>query len=153
MKRLVFLALMVATATVAACGDDGGNPPVGAGNVSATVEGSAFTGSLAVTSSRTATVLAVGAVGSNNRQIAIFLTGVTSTGAVAVGAGSSSYAQYSDASQQWVSNLTGGSGTVNLTTLTTTHAAGTFTFTGAALATSGASGTKSVTSGSFDVSY
>lgn len=153
MKRLAFLALVLATATVSACGDDGGNPPVGAGKVGATVDGNTFTGSLSVTALKSADTLLITAVGSNTRQIAIRLAGVTASGAVAVGPGSASYVQFSQATQQWVSNLAGGAGTVNLTTFTTTHATGTFTVTGAALTTSGATGTKAVTSGSFDVSY
>ena len=157
MKRSVFLALVLATVTstvsVTACGDDGGSPPIGAGRVTATADGSPFTASVAVNASRVGNTLAVTAVGANARQISIQLTGVTGTGTVAIGDGSTSYAQLSQASQQWISNLAGGTGTVNVTTLTSTHAAGTFTFTGAALTTTGASGTKTVTAGSFDISF
>lgn len=157
MKRLALLALVFATATVSAtvsaCGDDGGDPPVGAGRVTATVGGTDFKSTLSVTASRPSNVLTIVGVGANGRQISIVVNGATATGAVAVGAGSTSYVQYSETSQQWLSNLAGGTGTVTLTTLSSTHATGTFSVTGAALTSSGASGTKAVTSGSFDVSY
>lgn len=157
MKRLALLALVFATATgsatLSACGDDGGDPPVGAGRVTATVGGTDFTGSLAVTAKRESNNLTIGAVGANGRQIAITLLNVTATGAVPVGAGSASFVQYAESSQQWLSNLTGGTGTVNLTTYTSTHATGTFSITAPAFGTSGATGTKTVTNGSFDVSY
>ncbi|MEO7361539.1 MAG: hypothetical protein ABI120_14495 [Gemmatimonadaceae bacterium] len=157
MKRSVFLAMVLAaataTVTVTACGDDGGSPPIGGGSMTATADGTAFTASLAVNASRVGNTLAVTAVGANNRQISIQLTGVTAPGSVAIGDGSASYAQLSQTSQQWISNIAGGTGTVNVTTLTSTHATGTFTFTGAALTTTGAVGTKTITGGNFDVSY
>ncbi|MEO7999685.1 MAG: DUF6252 family protein [Gemmatimonadaceae bacterium] len=153
MKRLAFLALMLATVTVAACGDDGGNPPVGAGRMSASIDGTAFTGSLAVTAVRTTNTITIAGVGSNTRQISINLLGVTTTGAVAVGVGSQNFAQYSQGTQTWVSSLAGGSGTVNLTTLSATHATGTFSFTGIGSTSTGASGNKVVSSGTFDVNF
>lgn len=153
MKRLAFLALVLATVTVTSCGDDGGNPPVGAGTMSASIDGTAFTGSLSVTAVRTTNTITISAVGSSTRQISLNLLGVTSTGAVAVGAGSQNFAQYSQGTQTWVSSLVGGTGTVTLTTLSATHATGTFSFTGIASTATGASGNKSVTNGTFDVNF
>lgn len=153
MKRLAILAFVLAAVTVSSCGDDGGNPPVGAGRMSASIDGTAFTGSLAVTAVRTTNTITISAVGSNTRQISINLLGVTGTGAVAVGAGSQNFAQYSQGTQTWVSSLVGGSGTVNLTTLSATHATGTFSFTGIASTATGATGNKVVSNGAFDVSF
>lgn len=153
MKRLAFLALVLAMTTVTACGDDGGNPPVGAGTMSASIDGAAFTGSLGVTAVRNANTITIAAVGSNSRQITISLTDVTTTGAVAIGSGSQSFAQFGQSTQVWLSNLAGGTGSVNVTTLSATHATGTFTFTGAASTGTGSTGTKTVSAGSFDVSF
>lgn len=149
MKRLALLAL----ALVMACGDDGGSPPVGAGRMTASIDGTAFSGTLAVTAVRSGTVLIISAVGSNTRQLSLNLVGVSTTGNVAIGAGSASMGQYFLGTQTWVSSLVGGSGTVVLTTLTTTHAAGTFTFTAIPSAPTGATGNKAITSGTFDVSF
>jgi len=46
-----------------------------------------------------------------------------------------------------------GTGTVTFTTFTANHATGTFSFSAPAVAGTGASGTKNVTNGTFDVKY
>lgn len=149
MKRLALLAF----AFVMACGDDGGDPPVGAGRMTASIDGTAFSGTLAVQATRSGTLLSISAVGSSSRQLSLNLTGVTATGTIAIGAGSTSMGQYSSGTQTWVSSLAGGSGSVVLTTLTTTHATGTFSFTAIPSTSTGATGNKSVTSGTFDVTF
>lgn len=149
MKRLALLAF----AMVMACGDDGGNPPVGAGIMTASIDGTAFSGTLAVQATRSGNVISISAVGSNTRQLSLNLVGVTATGNVAIGAGSASLGQYSQGTQTWVSSLVGGSGTVVLTTLSSTRAVGTFSFTAIPSPSTGATGNKSVTSGAFDVSF
>ena len=149
MKRLALLAF----AFVMACGDDGGNPPVGAGTVSASIDGTAFSGTLAVQAVRSVNTINISAVGSNTRQLSLNLVGVTTTGNVPIGAGSTSMGQYSVGTQTWVSSLVGGSGTVVLTTLTTTRAVGTFTFTAIPSPSTGATGNKVVTTGAFDVTF
>ena len=53
----------------------------------------------------------------------------------------------------WQAGVGIGSGTITLTTLTNTTAAGTFSFTLAAVPGSGATGTKSITEGSFNVTF
>jgi hypothetical protein len=53
----------------------------------------------------------------------------------------------------WVANITGGTGKVTFTTLTTAAAIGTFQFSYVAAATSGASGTHTVTNGVFNVTF
>ena len=149
MKRLALLAF----AMVMACGDDGGNPPIGAGSMSASIDGTAFSGTLAVTASRSGTTLSIAALGSNSRQLSLNLVDVAATGNIAIGAGSASMAQYSSGAQAWVSNVAGGSGTVVVTTLTSTRLAGTFSFTAVPSTTTGATGNKAVTSGAFDVTF
>jgi hypothetical protein len=53
----------------------------------------------------------------------------------------------------WVANVTGGSGKVTFTTLTTAAAMGTFQFSYVAAPSSGASGTHTVTNGVFNVTF
>ena len=53
----------------------------------------------------------------------------------------------------WAANPSGGSGTITVTALTSTRVAGTFQFTGAAVSGTGASATRQVTSGKFDLSF
>ena len=53
----------------------------------------------------------------------------------------------------WTTAITPGTGTVNVTTLTATRAAGTFSFTGQASPGTGATGTQVVSSGSFDIEF
>jgi len=54
--------------------------------------------------------------------------------------------------QGWTSGLQGGTGTLNLTTLTTNHVAGTFSF-DAVPASGGATGVLHVTNGKFDITF
>jgi hypothetical protein len=56
------------------------------------------------------------------------------------------------ATNVWTTGLTGGSGTITITSLTTTRIAGTFTFTANA-AGGNATGTQSITNGSFDAGF
>jgi len=57
-----------------------------------------------------------------------------------------------NSSNLWNTGLTGGSGTITITSLTTKHIAGSFTFTASA-ASGTATGTQSVTNGSFDAAF
>lgn len=53
----------------------------------------------------------------------------------------------------WTAGVTGGSGTLTVTALDATHVAGTFAYSAVASAGSGATGTKAVTEGVFDVKF
>lgn len=57
--------------------------------------------------------------------------------------------------EQWTVGAagSGGSGSITLSTLTSTGASGTFSFTATASTTTGAAGTKSVTNGKFNVKF
>jgi hypothetical protein len=54
--------------------------------------------------------------------------------------------------QTWNTSFSGAAGTITITALTTKHIAGTFSFT-ASLATNGATGTRSVANGVFDIPF
>jgi len=53
----------------------------------------------------------------------------------------------------WVASVVGGSGSVTITTLDATHIVGTFAFSMAPSAGTGATGTRAVTQGAFDVKF
>jgi len=53
----------------------------------------------------------------------------------------------------WMASAIGGSGTLTVTALDATHVAGTFAYSAVASAQSGATGTKAVTQGVFDVNF
>lgn len=152
MKRLVLAALVLAMA----CGSDGNSStePKGAGGVTATIDGTAFSADLAVQATRAGNVLAFGAVSSNSRQLNFSLVNVTATGTIPVGTGTGAHTiTYTEGTKAWVTSMVGGSGSVVITTLTANRAAGTFSFTAIPSTNTGAAGNKAVTAGSFDVKF
>lgn len=145
---------LAATLLLAACGDDATN----SGNestMSATVAGTAWSGSLAVQGQVAGNVLSVS--GTNGTyQIVMNVPGVAATGTYNVGPGNFGVAQLiqvTNGTPTWTSSLVGGAGSVTVTTLTATRVAGTFTFTAAASPGTSATGTRAVTNGSFDVKF
>lgn len=157
--RNLLLGLVVA---VAGCGgsDDDGNP-MGPGLINgtftATVDGTAFSATTSVIAayvSNTLVITATSGSGANAKSFSLTVQGVTGTGTFSlVTAGSA--ATYSETtnsiSQSWLCASTQGSGTVTLSQLSATKAVGTFTFIAPANTISGATGTKAVTAGSFNI--
>lgn len=157
--RRVSFAFMCAVG-VAAC--NGGNPASpssagdsGTGTMSATIDGAAFSasgaGKVVATRAGGANFSITGA-NTTGAQLAIIMAGVTLPGTYDIGAGGVGAATYSNASSTWLSATTGGTGTITFTTLTTTHATGTFSFVASPVVGTTATGPKFVTAGSFDVS-
>ena len=147
-------ALALAVLLVAACGDSGTN----SGNEStmtATVAGSAWSGTLAVQGTHNGNVLAIS--GTNGTyQLSLTIPGVAATGTFNFGPGTLGIAQLvqvTTGTPAWTTSLVGGTGSITVTTLTATRAAGSFSFTGAASPGTSATGTRAVTSGSFDVTF
>ncbi|MBL0939602.1 MAG: hypothetical protein IBJ03_11945 [Gemmatimonadaceae bacterium] len=151
MKRLALVALVL----VMACGSDKDSPtgPNGSGSVTAMIDGAAFSADLAVQATRSGNLLSFGAVTSTSRQINFALPNVTGTGTVQLGGGAPATVTYTEGTRGWVTSLVGGSGSVNITTLTANRAAGTFSFTAIPSASTGATGNKVVTNGTFDVKF
>lgn len=85
-------------------------------------------------------------------QILVTVPNVTAPGPFALGVGQAGVAQVVVGSAVWTTALTGGTGQVVVTSISSTSVSGSFTFTGAA-STGGATGTKTVTSGEFTVSF
>lgn len=148
MRRFAFVLL---AAGAVACGDDNGTGVHANGSMSASIGGTAWTANLSVTASHAGNVLAIAGVSADSRQINITVPNVTTTGTVNLGVGQQGVGTVTLGTQAWVTSLVGGTGSVSITTLTATHVAGTFTFTAAASTNTGATGTKAVTSGAFDI--
>lgn len=145
------LALLVATG----CGSDSGTNSGDASTMSATVAGTAWNGTLAVQGTYAGNVLAIS--GTNGTyQLQLTIPGVTTTGTYNFGPGNAGIAQLvqvTTGTPAWTSSLVGGTGSITVTTLSATRAAGTFSFTGAASPGTAATGTRVVTNGAFDVKF
>ncbi len=157
MRTLLRLSTSVLVLTAVACGGDntgpGGNTN---GDMTAKIDGSSFT-SVATFATRNAT----------NAGSTVALSGANSAGTgIGIGfldAGPGTYsitnvsatnANVLDSQGHvWVASVLGGDGTVTITAIDATHVAGTFSFNAVASAPSGATGTKAVTNGSFDIKF
>ncbi|MGQ0701583.1 MAG: hypothetical protein ACT4PM_00450 [Gemmatimonadales bacterium] len=96
---------------------------------------------------------ATGSSASNLTGIQINLVNIPGPGTYPLGTGggvSGGTASVSVGSVVWMTELSGAAGTVAISTLTATRAAGTFSFVAKGVGVTGASGTKTVTNGQFD---
>lgn len=170
--RLVLVGVLVACGgggdSTSPNSPSGGNQNPGGSNgtsqMNATINGQAFavTGTAAVFAAQLdansgAYLLSGIETASTFRAITFTLSGISGPGtyplgvdgvSVAGGIGSVSV----NASNVWNTGLTGASGTITITSLTTTRIAGTFAFSANA-ASGGATGSQSVTNGSFDAGF
>jgi hypothetical protein len=149
-------AFALAALLVVGCGDDGGTGPDGDDNsMSATIAGTAWSGTLAVQASRAGNVFSLS--GTNGTyQVQITIPNVTAAGTYNVGTGNLGIAQVIQVTagfSAWTSALVGGTGTVTITSLTAEGASGTFSFNGIASPGTPATGTRAVTNGAFNVSF
>jgi hypothetical protein len=152
LHRLFRLALAGSAATGLACSNyDTG--PSGNGTISASIDGASWSASSSVQASYITYALIIDGIDSQARQINLFLPNVMATGSFALDAGQPAVAEVSFGFQTWSTAMTGGTGSVTLTTLSGSHAIGTFSFTASPNAQSGATGTKVVTNGTFDIRY
>jgi hypothetical protein len=152
LHRVLRLTFACSAATVLACSDNGAGPN-GNGTISATIDGASWTASAEVQATYIAYVLAIGGLDSQARTIVISIPDVMTTGTFTLGAGQPAAAVVTFGAQIWNTALTGGTGSVTLSTLSGSHAIGSFSFTAPPNAGSGATGTKVITSGTFDVRY
>jgi hypothetical protein len=162
MRRLAITGAF-ALALATACGGDKDSttaPPGGTtgtvtnGTFRATINGTSWSANGAVGVSRTTTnnIVAVAAV-SATYTIAFGISNLTAPGTFSLNTGQLNLANVSAAAgQSWSTVAPGGSGSIVITTFTANRIAGTFSFTAAALS-GGATGTVTVTNGSFDVTY
>ena len=151
LKRLhVIAAALAASAFAAGCnGDDDEDS-----SLTASIAGSGSFTASTVQASHDNSILAFSGL-NGDTQILVTIPNVTTTGTYDVGVGQAGVAQVvigSGTPAVWTTALTGGTGQVVVTALDSEMASGSFTFTGAA-SSGGATGTKTVTSGSFTVFF
>ena len=138
------------------CGGDDDDPldvnPNDNGSMTARVDGNSFTAfSTAATFSNG--ILAVSGVQVTPAQGITFGVAATGPGTFTVSQTSAVNGIYVSGNASWLASGNVGSGTVTLTTLNSTRAVGTFNFVMQAQAGSGATGTRTITQGAFDVRF
>ncbi|MDQ3697488.1 MAG: DUF6252 family protein [Gemmatimonadota bacterium] len=146
-----------------ACGgDDNGpsGPPIGSGQFTATIDGQAWESDLlsqaAVAGSPGTYTLTGGKVLSSTdfRGITLALFNIGAAGTYPLGVGVFAFGGMgivSEPGAAWSTPNSGAAGSITITTLTTTRIAGTFEFTTTTSLTPGATGTRTVTDGEFDL--
>lgn len=124
-----------------------------AATMSATVNGSAWCSPLAQGTFQHSIVSIAGFDTGITSSIA-FAFGATAPGtySLAFGNNTGGFATYVKNTQGWGSGLSGGTGSVTITTLTANHVVGTFVF-DAVPSNGGASGTVHVTNGQFNITF
>ncbi|MEO8479301.1 MAG: DUF6252 family protein [Gemmatimonadota bacterium] len=132
-------------------------PPPGGGAVTVLVDGQPFGAvsyAQAVHSFSGSYILSVQSVsGVNSKAISISLMNIAEAGTYPLGTGANvegGFASYVENGAGWGAALSGEAGSITLTTLSDTRIIGSFNFTGTEH-TGGASGTRTLTSGSFDL--
>lgn len=139
--------------TLAACGEDTAEPRLDGGQMTARIDGQAWTASITM-AVRTSPggVISVSGSDQSNRSIGFaFLD--AGTGSYEIKTGTPTNALLTMGEQQWqVGGSSQGAGTITVTTLTDERIAGTFEFT-AHPANANTTGTRAVTQGKFDVKF
>lgn len=154
-SMLLAIAVLTALAGCSSSDDNTTNPTGSAGSMAATVDGTAWTSSMVTQATSSNGAVAFAGRDNNNRQINIAIVGATAAGTYKLGdlmqnVGSSAILALGTSQTDVYSTFPGlATGTITFSTLTTTGAEGTFSFTGRN--TAGA--TKSVTNGTFKVTF
>lgn len=163
--RLLRAPILVAGLTVlalAACGGDGDGPggPSGSGTLTARVDGSTWTATSGILALRVNNFVSfTGSVGANTSITIAFPDEGPGTYSIPAAVGLNfNYGVFSNG-HLWQALAMGtqlggvGSGSVTVTTLNSERVAGTFEFTAPAAQSSGATGTRVVTNGAFNIRF
>ena len=153
--------VLVAAATIAACGGSDGGPAgpnpnqnTSKSTMSARIDGAQWTATNVGVTARNGALIVAGAntsgVGVGFGASMIQGTGTQTFGPGIVSAANGSVTQ---ATMSWSASNFQGSGSVTITTLTANHATGTFQFTAPALVAGSTPSPRVVTSGVFDVTF
>src|SRR5688572_30410307 len=138
------------------CGGDDDDPldvnPNDNGSMTARVDGAAFTATT-VAASFSNGILAISGVQVSPSQALTFGLAATAPGTFTVAATSPVNGIYAVGNATWLASGNVGSGQVIVTTLSSTRAVGTFNFVLAPNTPSGATGTRTITQGAFDVRF
>ncbi|HZJ56051.1 MAG TPA: DUF6252 family protein, partial [Myxococcaceae bacterium] len=153
------LGMMAAAVLWTACGG-GENNPGGGGAMTASIDGQAFSSSqLASASAASSSMVSVYTIigarllsGTTAQSISLSLYNIAGPGTYPLGVNSTNFGgigTVAEGATAWTTPLSGAAGTVNITSLTPTRIAGTFSFNAAEVVNP--SSTKSVTNGAFDM--
>ena len=156
MRTLMRVALPCLLVTALGCGGDNTGPNGQTdGDMTARIDGSSWS-SVAAFATRNATNAGniVALSGADTHSIALAFAFVdTGPGTYTIDGTSATNAVLTDGGKGWVASAVGGSGTITVTTLDATHVVGTFAFSMVANDGTGATGTKSITQGAFDIKF
>ena len=152
-RRVLVVALL--SLPVAACGGSGTssspspNPPLSNGSFSALINGASFN----ATSASVVTSTGLVSIGGGNAsgQTIGFAWLDSGTGTYAIGG--STIATHTFMRNTWSASSAQGSGSITVTTKTVNRVAGTFSFVLQADGPSGATGTRNITQGQFDLTF
>lgn len=151
--RLVRVALCCAV--LGACGDDNGTNNGGGDDsnlLTATIDGTAYTSNSSVTAVRAGdNSLTITGMSSNNRALKIELPPVTQAGTFDAGPGFGAVVTYNIGLSPYVTSANGGTGTVVVTSISSSRVAGTFAVT--TVGTGGTVGNRVITNGKFNVKF
>ena len=153
MRSIAMCGLVLLLA--AGCGGDDDDPldvNPDNGSMTARVDGANFTAATVVGSFSNG-ILAVSGVQGTPAQAITFGLAATAPGTFTVSATSPVNAVYGVGNATWLAAGGVGSGQVIVTTLSSTRAVGTFNFVLTPNTSSGATGTRTITQGAFDVRY
>ena len=155
------LALPVAAVLAIACSSGGSTGPKGGGgsaDLSATVNGASWLGSVGAVATRTVeagdTIVAIGGANTGESIIIGMAFNDLGPGVYGIGAaGEAANADIQEGGAVWASNITGGTGSITIDTISTTRVVGSFQYTAVPVSGSTATGTVSVTNGKFALSF
>ena len=151
--------VLVAAATIAACGGSDGGPAspnpnqnTSKSTMSARIDGTQWTATAVGVTARNGALIVAGANGAGV-GIGIGASMIQGTGTQTFGPTSAANGGVTASTMSWGANSFQGSGSVTLTTLTANRATGTFTFSAPALGAGSTPSPRVVTSGVFDVTF
>jgi hypothetical protein len=150
-----FMSAALLCAAFVACSDDdddGLGPGQTNGTMTANIDGTAWNAGLTVAATYQSSTFGIGGT-DGTRQITIAVTNVTGTGTFDFGLGEDGAAIIAQGTQSWTTTLTGGTGTLTISSINASGASGSFSFTAFPTPGSGATGTSVVTNGTFNVTF
>jgi uncharacterized protein DUF6252 len=153
MRRTLQTLLVAAVVGLAACGSsDSTGPGPDNGSMSAKIDGANWTSSLTALVQRSGNIVSVAGSNGAGKTIIAFAWVDAGVGVYPISNVSPTNASLTDNAKSWTASVVGGSGNVTVTAIDATHVAGTFAFTLVA-GGNGASGTRDVTNGQFDIQF
>ena len=152
MRHAARLVLTGSLLAAAACGGDSTTGPGTSGAISATIDGAHWTSSLGATTSHSSGSYGIG--GSNSDATIGLAFPDAGVGTYDIGQLSPTNVLLTQqGGATWVASAIGGSGSVTVTSVTASRIVGTFNFTLVPLSGSSATGNRTITNGTFDITF